>query len=156
MVDRAPKVVRFAVNLHEDFVQMPLPIRITAHLVATADPDPSSKYRAKSIPPVSHRFAADIDPTLVQQVFDVSERKWKATIHRDRQATDLRAGVKVLEGVFFDMSKGYETALPASTKFVLTMPTGVPNTQISTSLGRAIDSLLTRLVPFCAFLIMPL
>jgi hypothetical protein len=128
--------VRFAVNLHEDFVQMPLPIRTTAHLVATADPDPSSKYRAKSIPPVSHHFAADIDPTLVQQVFGVSERKWKATIHRDRQATDLRAAVKVLEGVFFVMSKGYETALPASTEFVLTMPTGGPNTQVRSNLIR--------------------
>jgi len=65
----------------------------------------------------------------------VSERKWKATIHSDRQATDLRAAMKVLEGVFFVMSKGYETALPASTKFVLTMPTGVPNTQVRSNLN---------------------
>ena len=64
-------------------------------------PDLSSKHRAKSIPPVPHRFVADVDAALVQQVLDVSERKWKANVHHDRQANDLRASVKVLEGVFF-------------------------------------------------------
>ena len=44
---------------------------------------------------------ADVDAALVQQVLDVSERKWKANVHHDRQANDLRAAVKVLEGVCF-------------------------------------------------------
>ena len=44
---------------------------------------------------------ADLDPTLVQQVFDVSERKWKANVHHYRQANDLWAAVEVLEGIFF-------------------------------------------------------
>jgi hypothetical protein len=44
---------------------------------------------------------ADVDATLMQQVLDVSERKWKANVHHDRQANDLRAAVKVLEGVRF-------------------------------------------------------
>jgi len=44
---------------------------------------------------------ADVDPAFVQQVLDVSERKGKANVHHDRQADDLRAAVKVLEGVAF-------------------------------------------------------
>jgi len=38
------------------------------------------------------------------------------------------------------------------------MPAGLLNTQVRSnldSLGRALDSLITRLGPFCAFLIMP-
>jgi hypothetical protein len=44
---------------------------------------------------------ADVDAALVQQVLDVSKRTWKANVHHCRQANDLWAAVKVLEGVFF-------------------------------------------------------
>ena len=37
----------------------------------------------------------------MQQVFDVPKRKWKANVHHDRQANDLRAALKVLEGGAF-------------------------------------------------------
>ena len=92
---------RLAVDFHENLVQMPLPVRICTHPADPFSPDLSSKHRAKSIPPVPHRFVADVDAALVQQVLDVSERKWKANVHHDRQANDLRAAVKVLEGVRF-------------------------------------------------------
>jgi hypothetical protein len=44
---------------------------------------------------------ADVDPALVQQVLDVSERKGKSNVQHNRQADDLRAAVKVLEWVAF-------------------------------------------------------
>jgi hypothetical protein len=62
---------------------------------------------------------ADVDGALVQQVLDIAERKGKANVHHDRQADDLRAAVK---GRVFVMNKGCETTLPASGRFVLTMP----------------------------------
>jgi len=37
----------------------------------------------------------------VKQVFDVSVRKWKGFAQHDCQTNDLRAAVKVLEGVMF-------------------------------------------------------
>ena len=66
---------------------------------------------------------ADVDAALVQQVLDIAKRKGKANVHHDRQADDLGAAVKALEKVsIFVMNKGYETTLPASSRFVLTMP----------------------------------
>ena len=40
---------------------------------------------------------ADFDPALMQQVFDVPERKWEPNIHHNRQADDLWARLEVLE-----------------------------------------------------------
>jgi len=101
MINGTPRVMRHSINLHKNLIQMPLPVRTCAHPADPVSPDLSSKHRAKSIPPVPHRFVTDVDASLVQQVLDVSERKWKANVHHDRQANDLRAAVKVLEGVFF-------------------------------------------------------
>jgi hypothetical protein len=50
---------------------------------------------------IPHRFMADVDAALMQQVLDVSERKGKANVQHYRQANDLRAAVKVLERVAF-------------------------------------------------------
>ena len=61
----------------------------------------SSEHRAKSVPPVPNRFVADVDATLVQQILNISQRQWKANVHHDHQANDLRAALKGLERVFF-------------------------------------------------------
>ena len=65
---------------------------------------------------------ADVDAAFVQQILDVSERKWKSNVHHDRQADDLGAAVKALERVCFVMRKGYETNLPASSQGLPTVP----------------------------------
>ena len=44
---------------------------------------------------------ADVDGALVQQVLHIAKRKWKANVHHDRQADDLRAAVKAPERVCF-------------------------------------------------------
>jgi hypothetical protein len=38
---------------------------------------------------------ADLNPALVQQVLDVSQRQWKANVHHYRQADDFWAGLEV-------------------------------------------------------------
>ncbi len=40
---------------------------------------------------------ADIDPALVQQIFDIPQRKWKSDIKHHGQADDLGTGFEVLE-----------------------------------------------------------
>ena len=99
LINGMPKVVPPAIDLHENLVQVPLPVRICTHSGDPVSPDLISKHRTKSSPPVPHRFLADADGALVQQVLDVSERKWKANIHHDRKANDLRAGVEVFAWV---------------------------------------------------------
>jgi hypothetical protein len=64
----------------------------------------------------------NVNPSLVQQVLGIAERKWESNVHHDRQADDLGAALKVLEGVCFRHRKRYETALSASSKFVLKNP----------------------------------
>jgi hypothetical protein len=59
------------------------------------------KQRAKSVPPKSNRLMADVDATLVQQIFHISKRKWKTHIHHHRQADDFRRRLEVLEWVAF-------------------------------------------------------
>jgi hypothetical protein len=75
--------------------------RLGPHPTDTFSADLGCKQWPESIPPEPYGFVADVDAALMQQVLDVSERKWKANVHHDRQANDLRAAVKVLEGVRF-------------------------------------------------------
>lgn len=99
VIHGSPKIVRLAVDLHENFVQMPLPVRISPH---SADPLSAAlccKHRAKSVPPIPDRFVADVDAAFVQKIFDIPQREWKPDLQRNRQANDLGTAVKVLEWV---------------------------------------------------------
>ena len=69
-----PQVMRLAVDLYEYLVQMPLPVRESTHLLDTSTANLSGEHRAKSIPPIPHRFVADVDAALVQQVLDIAQR----------------------------------------------------------------------------------
>jgi len=71
------------VYLHENFVQMPLPLGPSPHPIGALSPDLCSKHRAKSVPPEPHCFVTQIDPALMQQIFDVTERWRKPNIHHD-------------------------------------------------------------------------
>jgi hypothetical protein len=122
---RLPKVVRLAVDLLEHLIQVPLPIRIYAHL---ADPflvDLSGKQRAKSVPPVPHNFVADVDAALVRKVLDVSEQKWKANVQHDCQANDFWVCFEVPEwGTFCHLLKlSVHPARPR--RFPLIVPTDI-------------------------------
>ena len=74
MIYGSPQVMCLTVDLHENLVQMPLPIGVCSHPLDTLPSDLESKHRAKSVPPETDRFMADTDPSLVQQVLDISKR----------------------------------------------------------------------------------
>jgi len=63
--------------------------------------DIGRKHRAKSVPPEPHGLVANVDPSLVQQVFYIPPRKRKPNIQHHRQKNDLGAAVEVLERVAF-------------------------------------------------------
>src|SRR5271157_5717242 len=46
-----PEVAELAVDLHEDFIQMPLPLRIAAHMRDASLADLGGEHRAKPVPP---------------------------------------------------------------------------------------------------------
>ncbi len=41
---------------------------------------------------------AHIDASLVQQVFDIPQRKWKPDVQHHRKTEDLGTGFEILEG----------------------------------------------------------
>jgi hypothetical protein len=69
MIDRPPQVVRLTIDLYENLVHMPLPVRIRLHPANPVSADLCRKHRTKSVPPDPHNFVADIDPALMQQIF---------------------------------------------------------------------------------------
>jgi hypothetical protein len=120
----APKIMRLAVELHEYLVQMPLPVRISPHSIDPVFTDFCREHRAKSVPPVPHRFVADLDPSLVQQVFDVSERKREPNVEHRRQANDLRARLEIAKwGTFCHPTTLRNRPARLKSVFLLTLPT---------------------------------
>ena len=72
VIHGSPKVVRLAVNLYKNLIQMPLPVRVCAHLLNPFSADLGCKHLSKSVPPEPDRLMADLDAAFVQQVLNVS------------------------------------------------------------------------------------
>jgi hypothetical protein len=79
VIDGPLKIVRLAINLHEYPVQVPLPVRICAHLTDSFPADLSGKHRTKSIPPKPNRLMADVDAAFVQKILHIAKRKRETT-----------------------------------------------------------------------------
>src|SRR5208337_5420444 len=71
MIDGAPEIAEFAVDLHERLIQMPPPLRIAAHVRYPPLSDLGSKHR-KPVPPKPDCLMADVDPALGQEILDVA------------------------------------------------------------------------------------
>jgi hypothetical protein len=55
------------------------------------------KREATSVPPIAHRLVADLNTTLVKQVFNVTQRQRETNVQHHRQAEDLWARLEVAE-----------------------------------------------------------
>ena len=73
VINGPPEVMRLSVDLHEDLVQVPLPVRIRSHPTNPVSSYLSSKHRTKSIPPKPNCFVADLNASFVQKIFHVTE-----------------------------------------------------------------------------------
>ena len=63
----------FAVDLYEDFVQVPAAVRICVMMNPTV-PDLGGEQRTEPVPPEPHRLMTNVDATLGQQVLDLAQR----------------------------------------------------------------------------------
>jgi hypothetical protein len=61
--------MRHAVDLHKHFVEVPVPPFATAHPINPLARQFRGKHRSKPVPPVVHRFVANLDPALMQEAF---------------------------------------------------------------------------------------
>jgi len=73
MIYRAPKVMLLAIDLHEDFIEMPPLLRTLAHGLRSFLLDLRREHRSETVPPVTHAFMANIYAALVQKVIDVAK-----------------------------------------------------------------------------------
>lgn len=99
MVDRAPQIVSLPTDLHEDLIQMPLPLRRLPHSFRTALPYFVSEVSSKTVDPMPHRLVADVDATFVKKVFDVPQGQREADIHHNRKLDDLGRRLEVAEWI---------------------------------------------------------
>ena len=65
--------VGFSIEFYEPFVQVPLPIRMSAKVLNPFFLDLRSKQRAKPVTQKSNCLAADLDAAFVQQILHISE-----------------------------------------------------------------------------------
>ena len=52
--------------------------------------DLTREHWVKPVPPIANGFMADVDTTLVEQIFYIAKRKWKSDIHDNGKADNLR------------------------------------------------------------------
>lgn len=62
VINCTPQIVGLAVDLHEDFVQVPFPIGVIPDLLDATFADIGGEYRTKSVPPEPHGFMRNVDP----------------------------------------------------------------------------------------------
>jgi hypothetical protein len=58
-------------------------------MMNAAFPDFSGEHRTESVPPEPHGLMTDIEATLEQQIFYLSERQRITDLHHHREATYL-------------------------------------------------------------------
>ena len=73
MIDRAPKVVLDAIDLHKDLIQVPLPLSMLSHVRCALRSDLTSEDRTKPVDPSPDALMANIDAALMKEVFDITQ-----------------------------------------------------------------------------------
>jgi len=98
MIDGAPEIMRFTVDPHKHFVEMPSPLRIQSMMNALF-PDLRGEHRTEPVPLESHSFVADINATLKQQIFDLPQRKRITDVYHPCEADYFGRTVEITEGI---------------------------------------------------------
>lgn len=112
MVHSAPKVVSLTVDLHENFVDMPLPVA-RAHHFDPAIPNLALEHRTEPMPPKPNCFAPDTDAAIMKQIFEILQQDRIPNIQHDRQADNLGARFECLERGRLVIGRRYPASLHA-------------------------------------------
>ena len=97
VINSPPQVVRHPIDFHKHLVEVPAPLFATAHAIHPLAPEFRREHGTKPIPPVSHRFLADLDASLIEQVLQVARRQWETNVEHRLQADDVWARLEVTE-----------------------------------------------------------
>jgi len=86
MINGSPKVIRCAINFHENLVEMPSPVRTRDWTGGSSFPDLCGKQKTEPVPPKADRFVTNIDATFMQKVLNITQKKRKPDVHHYGQA----------------------------------------------------------------------
>ena len=89
MIDGSPQIMPLASDFDEDLVQVPLPLRAPLHGFGPPFPDLVSEVRTEPVDPETDAFVANVDPTLVKEVFDIAQRQREFDTHQYAKLDDL-------------------------------------------------------------------
>jgi hypothetical protein len=85
VIDRAPQIVLFPIDLHEHLVEMPPPVAVPPH---PAHPLAANIRCERRTEPVSLEpccLVADVDAPFKQQILDVAQAQRVSDVHHDHQ-----------------------------------------------------------------------
>lgn len=74
MIDGAPEIVGLSIDLHEDLIQVPLPLCDLTHERRALHANLAGKYRVEPIDLEPDTFVADINSALMEKIFDSEAR----------------------------------------------------------------------------------
>ena len=100
LIDRAPQVSRFALDVDEHLVEKP---PITARPLAFLDTP--CVLGAEGLAPLSNRFVGNGYPTFSQEVFDISKTQGEPVIELNGMRDDV--GRKSVSAIVGSFSHGY-------------------------------------------------
>ena len=88
VINSPPQIMHLPVDTDKHLVQVPAPVRI--RMASNPGlPDLGGKHRTKPVPLEPHRFMAEVDAALEQQILDLPQRQRIADVHHNRQADYL-------------------------------------------------------------------
>jgi hypothetical protein len=96
-----PEVMAFAVDLHEQFVQILSPLRPGSKPVSAPLADLRGKQWTEPVPLIPDAFMNYVNPAPVKNILDFAEPLRKPGVQHHRKTDDFRAAVKVLERVMY-------------------------------------------------------
>ena len=122
MIDGAPQVMRLAINLHKDLIEVPLPLVDLAYIACPADADLSSEHRPKTINPEPYALMANVDAAFMQQIFHIPQRQRKANVHHHCELNDLGRCFEISKRISGHPVKLADLTYPLNHPVALTMP----------------------------------
>ena len=72
------------IDLHENLVQMPLPVRVGSQILDAFPPNFLREHRSKSIPPEPDGFMANINAALMEKIFHIPQRQRETDVQHNR------------------------------------------------------------------------
>ena len=99
MIDGPPEIACLTVDPNEGLVQVPPPLDMLPSDLLLPVAKLSCNDGSEAVPPEPDGLVADIDPTLMQQIFDLAQPLREPHAEQDRRADHRRRAIEIAKRV---------------------------------------------------------